>query len=72
MVSTIAKNVKRIMAEKGLKQGATGERAGYNIKTFNNMLNGRKIITDVDILALCSVLDVTPNELLGFENPKSA
>ena len=40
--SIIAKNVKYIIKEKGLKQGAVGKMAGYDCKAFSNMLNGRK------------------------------
>jgi len=72
MESVIANNVKRIMAAKGLKQGATGERAGYNPKAFNNMLNGRKLISDMDILPICMALGVTPNDLFTTDDPKSA
>ena len=43
------------------------EKAGYDIKKFSNMLNGRKIITDVDVLKISIALDVEPNILFGFE-----
>ena len=64
--SIIAENVKRIIDEKCLSKGAIGRKAGYDIKKFSNMLNGRKIITDVDVMNIANVLDVEPNELYGF------
>ncbi len=67
MKSEIANNVKDIIKEKGLKQKAVAERAGYNPTTFNNMLNGRKIITDVDINPIAKALDVDPNTIFGYK-----
>ena len=59
----VKENVIRIMHEKGLKQGFVANRAGYTYQSFNNILNGRKRIYDVDVLKLAIALDVTPNEL---------
>jgi hypothetical protein len=53
MRSIVASNVKRIIREKGYKQYAIGVRAGYRANKFNDMLNGRKIITDTDIPPIC-------------------
>lgn len=63
-MSTVALNVKRIINERGYKKGAIAKMAGYNEKTFSNMLNGRKLISEQDIVKLTIVLDVTPNDLL--------
>ena len=64
--SIVAKNVKAVINEKCLNQGAIAAKAGYNGKTFSNMMNGRKIITDVDVMNIAKVLEVTPNELFGL------
>lgn len=69
MKSAIAENVKSIIRQEGLKQGAVAERAGYEYKTFSNMLNGRKIITDVDVMKIANALEVKPNELYGLSTP---
>lgn len=61
--SLVAKNTKRIIKEKGLLQYAVAERLKMRPKTFNNMLNDRKIITDVDIINIANALNVEPNEL---------
>lgn len=65
--SVIAVNVKKIIKQKCLQQGAIGEKAGYNNKTFSNMLNGRKIVTDADVMKIANVLEVEPNELYGIK-----
>lgn len=67
MASIIAENVKSIINQKGLKQSAVAAFAGYNTKTFNNMLNGRKLVTDSDVEIIAKVLKVTPNELFGYK-----
>lgn len=61
--SAIAKNIKRILDERGMKQCAFAARAGYKNQTFNNMLNGRKQITAEDIPKICAAAGITPNEL---------
>ncbi len=66
MKSEIAKNVKRLIKEKGMLQKAIATKAGYNIQIFNNMLNGRKKITDYDIISIANALEVEPNELFGY------
>ena len=66
MKSVIAGNVKNIIREKGYLQRSVAERAGYNPKTFNNMLNGRKVITDNDVKNIAIALDVEPNRLFGI------
>ncbi len=63
--SATATNIRAIIAQKGLKQCAVAEKAGFSIKAFNNMLNGRRLIADYDILSIIKALDVTPNDLFG-------
>lgn len=70
MKSEVATNTKRMIKEKGLLQKKVAERAGYDMKTFNNMLNGRKLITDCDIIPIAQALDVEPNELFGYSKAK--
>ena len=72
MESAIALNVKRIIRQKGYKQGAIAERAGFNEKTFSNMLNGRKIIADYDIPKIMAGLNVTPNEIFGIDSSQQS
>lgn len=53
-------------------QYAVADRAGYSRGAFNAMLNGRKTISDVDIIRLATVLDVSPNDLFGFSEKSAA
>lgn len=64
----IAQNTKRLIRKKCFNQAAVAEKAGYNYKTFNNMLNGRKVITDRDVARIANALEVEPNELYGIKS----
>lgn len=68
--SIVAENVKKIIHDKCLSKGAIGRKAGYDIKKFSNMINGRKIITDVDVMNIANALEVEPNELYGVKTEK--
>lgn len=65
--SIVAENIKKIIEKKCLSKGAIGKKAGYDIQKFSNMLNGRKIITDVDVMNIANALGAEPNELYGIE-----
>lgn len=56
-------NICRIIQERGLKQCAIAERAGYTRQQFSSMLNGRKIIKPCDAIAIADALGVEMNEL---------
>lgn len=64
----IAQNTKRLIRKKCFNQAAVAEKAGYNYKTFNNMLNDRKVITDRDVARIANALEVEPNELYGIKS----
>lgn len=68
MKSEIAENIKIIIKEKGLLQKTVAREAGYTAKTFNNMLNHRKVIKDCDIVPIAKALKVDPNALFGYIN----
>ena len=72
MESPVVVFVKDYISKNGFKQKAIAERAGYSQYTFSNMLNGRKLITDMDILQICKALSVSPNDLFGQTKHKSA
>ncbi len=63
----ITKNIYKIIKNKMLVQSAVATRAGYDAKTFNNMLRGRKLILPEDIVRISKALEVTPNELFGYD-----
>lgn len=63
--SVIADNTRRIIAEKGLKKRVVAKRAGFSEQQFSAILNKRRIVKDVDVIAIAQALDVTPNELFA-------
>ena len=64
-MSIAARNIKRIMSEKGLKQCAVAKKAGFNNNQFSAMLCGRKRILADHLPAIAMALNVTPNALLN-------
>jgi len=64
--SLIAANTKRIIADKGLKQRAVAAKAGFSEKQFSALMNGRRIIKDIDVMAIAIALNATPNDLFGY------
>ena len=67
-MSIIAENTRNIIKEKGLKNKAVAECAGYTEQKFSRILNGQKIIESKDILRIANALDVTPNDLFGIKS----
>lgn len=63
MSTAVIPNIRKIINERGLKQCAIAEKAGYSKQQFNAMLTGRKLITDADILKIILALDVDANAL---------
>lgn len=64
---SVSENIYKIIKEKMLIQSAVAKKAGYSAKAFNNMLRGRKLILAEDVLRISNALEVTPNELFGYD-----
>ena len=64
---SVADNIKNIIHLKGVKQYVIAQQAGYELKTFNALLNKRRLIKSDDVFKICAALDITPNVLFGFE-----
>ncbi len=60
-----AENILKIINDKGLKQKAVAEKAGYSRQQFSDMLNGRKIIRPFDTMAIAVALGVDANALFA-------
>ena len=54
--SIVANRVREIIKEKGLKQTAIAEKAGFSTQEFSDMLNGRRLMRAVDIASIISAL----------------
>jgi len=62
-MNTIVKDRKK---NRGQLQKFLAEKCGYDEKTFSMLINGRKLVTDVDIDKFCRGMEVSPNDL--FQN----
>ena len=67
MSTVVVPNIRRIINERGLKQYAVAEKAGYTKNQFNAMLTGRKLITDTDVCKITKALDIDANTLFSTE-----
>lgn len=54
--SVVANRVREIIKEKGLKQAALAEKAGFSAQEFSDMLNGRRLMRAVDISSIINAL----------------
>lgn len=64
----IIANIKRIINEKGMKQGIVAERAGFTPQEFSNILNDRRKLLRVEHLGpIADALGVEINDLYGVE-----
>ncbi len=70
---TLIDNIKRIISEKGMKQGVVAERAGFSQSEFSNMLNGRrKLLRAEHILPIAEALKVDVNTLYNYPPRKES
>lgn len=62
----------RIIEAKGMKQCVIAERIGATAQSFNDMLNGRRLIKPIDIANIAKALNVTPNDLFATDDQRTA
>lgn len=62
-MSVVAKNVKRLINERGLKQRFVAEGAGIGVSMLSMKMNEQVRFNEDDIVNICAVLKVEPNEL---------
>ena len=68
----IIKNIRRIINQKGMKQKAVAEMAGFTPQEFSHMMNGRKRIAAIYIPKIADALDVSCNDLFETNQEESA
>lgn len=68
----IISNIRNVIKDKGFKQKAIAEKAGFNQRAFSDMLNGRRTMKAVDMAAIVRALGVTPNDIFGFGEQKAS
>lgn len=59
-------NAKKAIIASGLKQKVVAERMNISYKKLSNILTGRKMVDANIVISLCKALDVSPNELFGY------
>lgn len=62
-----AEIIRRIKEDNGLSQKETGELLGVNQTTVGQWLKDKKKPNFYNILTICEITQLTPNELLGFD-----
>lgn len=62
----VTEKIYQVIKEKNYKQSAIAVAAGYNPKTFNNLLKGRKKFSANDVVPICKALGITPNGLFNY------
>lgn len=68
--SIVAKRLRTAIKNKGLKQSAIADKAGFTAQEMNDMLNGRRLMRAVDIASIIEVVKefgVDANYLFGIE-----
>ncbi len=68
----IPERIASIIKERGLKNGAVAEWAGFSKQQFSDMLNGRKIIKPCDAMAISDALGVSVGDLFVDTGQNSA
>ncbi len=64
-MGVVATNTRRVMKAKCIKQSLLAEKAGFNVKEFNALLTGRKVMREEHILSIAKALDVLPADLFA-------
>ena len=65
---SVANNIRRVIAQKGLVQKVVAERSGFTEQQFTDMLNGRKIIRADYVPRIAESLNCTLDDLFASCN----
>ena len=63
----ILSNLKRIIAESGLKYKSVAAIAGINESRFYRIIQGATELSCADLAAVCTALKITPNDAYGIK-----
>lgn len=58
--------IKMVIAEKGIKKQTVASAMHLTPQQFSDLLSGRRILRQTDVVNVCEALNITPNELYGF------
>lgn len=59
----VSSRISTLLEEKGLKQNVIAKRSGFTPQSFNNILQGRKLIKACNIKSIAKAIGVDVNEL---------
>jgi hypothetical protein len=59
----VARNIKKIIDDNGLRQGFVAKKANIPEKRFSDMLNNRQVIKPCDVVAIADALSVDTSAL---------
>ena len=65
-----SENLASLRKSKGLSQEEIADRLGVSRQAISKWENGQALPETANIIKLCEILEVTPNELLGYEGQK--
>ena len=66
-MSEFTNAMKAVIAKSGYKSKAVAEKMGIEPRKLSDILNERKVIDEKIISSFCNALDVSPNELFGYD-----
>lgn len=67
MTSSTAAKVGAIIKEKGFKQCAIANKAGFSARELNDIICGRKVFRADYVIPICHALGIAPNDLYGIK-----
>lgn len=59
MVSGVVAGIKKIITEKGLKQGYVAHKADFDKSQFSNLLHGKRVLRAEDLPRIANALGVS-------------
>lgn len=64
----LGENIEQLIIEQGLKKCKVAERSGIRFSKLSRIIHGKAEADTREILALCNTLNVSPNELFGYDS----
>lgn len=60
----VYENVRTYIKKHGLNQSSIAKKAGFSVKTFDAILNGKQTLYPEDLRAICYALNVRPEKFM--------
>lgn len=59
--------IEQLINEQGLKKCKVAERSGIRNSRFSKIIHGKTEADATEIISLCNTLNVSPNDLFGYD-----